>query len=616
MFLEKLISSTGKDSVVDFFKGYFSNKLGQLSFLLKTKEKTNFDEIKKDLIEFIENNYYSQEDTSPEAAFENFLKELNKFLKTKSYKDINLLLFVIDKDNSINFSRKGEISAFLYQDKKIILLTKEEGDNFSDIVSGKLTGDSKLFFVTDNISKSLKKNIFDKDLFEKIKKENVNSSFGLVTLSLKKREISKEKISLSPKKIDKIDVFFEKSQQEETHPKVKNKKNLYGKLEKKLNKAENLKFISKFKNFSYFQKTLFVVYLILIIIFTQSLVILGRREVIRRREKKYFTIVHQIEEKKKKLKNFLIYNDKEKAKEIFYEIDILFNKLKPRTKKEKDSYNLIKAELREFSKNLYFQEFLENPELIVDLKNINPKIETTNIVEINGNLYTFDKKTNFIYRIEKGKVKGVNKRSIGVGYFRKMISLGNGNLIFVCNNYTLANFDLVQKKLSPLNLASNFSDLKVEDIATYADRIYILDSVNSQILKYSKTIDGFGKEIKWLEENIDLKNAISIAIDGAIYVLKKDGKVFKFYKGKKVNFDLEEIYPRLSSPTKIYTNADLNYLYILDPVNSRLVIFKKDGKLKKQVIISDLTNLKDFAIGKNEKIIWLLDNNRIYRISL
>jgi len=622
MFLEKLIISDNKDLAIDFFAGHYSNEIGQLSFLLKTKKSDKKNKIRKELVDFAEDKYYSQKGLSIEKAFENFLREINNFWRNREYKNDTDLLFFVTKDNQIIFSKTGSISALLYQNQKIIDLTQptstDEEVDFSDIVSGKLTNDDKLFFVTNNILESLKENINDKNILEKIKEMNTNSSIGLVVLSLKKtKSFVKDKSEILPKKVDKISVSDENLKDHISNQlKIKNyKPNIYKKFIKKLNN-KILKFTSKFENFSYLQKILFTLYLILIIVFIYSLFALGHQEISKKRQKRYFTIVHQIEEKKNELKSSLIYNNKTKAKNLLCEINALFKTLTPRTEKERESYNLINNQLKKFAEKLYSQKFIENPEILINLEKMNPQIRATNIINIDGDIYTFDRNTNFIYQIKGRKIEKANETSVNVGYLEKMISFGKDNLIFVCNNHNLADFDLVRKKLSPISLASSFPNLQIKDIASYSESLYILDSKDSQILKYTKTIDGFAKEIKWLQEEANLNNAISIAIDGSIYILKRDGEVIKFYKGKKVKFSLEKIYPKLTDAIKIYTNADLKYIYILDPTNKRLVIFKKDGRLKEQLISSKFNDLKDFAISRNEKIIWFLNGNTILRVLL
>jgi len=622
MFLEKLIISDNKDLAIDFFAGHYSNEIGQLSFLLKTKKSDKKNKIRKELVDFAEDKYYSQKGLSIEKAFENFLREINNFWRNREYKNDTDLLFFVTKDNQIIFSKTGSISVLLYQNQKIIDLTQptstDEEVDFSDIVSGKLTNDDKLFFVTNNILESLKENINDKNILEKIKEMNTNSSIGLVVLSLKKtKSFVKNKSEILPKKVDKISVSDENLKDHISNQlKIKNyKPNIYKKFIKKLNN-KILKFTSKFENFSYLQKILFTLYLILIIVFIYSLFALGHQEISKKRQKRYFTIVHQIEEKKNELKSSLIYNNKTKAKNLLCEINALFKTLTPRTEKERESYNLINNQLKKFAEKLYSQKFIENPEILINLEEMNPQIRATNIINIDGDIYTFDRNTNFIYQIKGRKIEKANETSVNVGYLEKMISFGKDNLIFVCNNHNLADFDLVRKKLSPISLASSFPNLQIKDIASYSESLYILDSKDSQILKYTKTIDGFAKEIKWLQEEANLNNAISIAIDGSIYILKRDGEVIKFYKGKKVKFSLEKIYPKLTDAIKIYTNADLKYIYILDPTNKRLVIFKKDGRLKEQLISSKFNDLKDFAISRNEKIIWFLNGNTILRVLL
>jgi hypothetical protein len=163
-----------------------------------------------------------------------------------------------------------------------------------------------------------------------------------------------------------------------------------------------------------------------------------------------------------------------------------------------------------------------------------------------------------------------------------------------------------------INIASNYANITA--LASYNNRIYLLDKIDNQIYRHGRSGNAFTKRDPWVLENVDLSKAISLDIDGHIYVLNNDGSILKFLKGEKVDFSLDEISPEFVSPTKMLISPDLEFIYILEPANNRLAIFNKAGDFLMQYKSDKFDNLLDFAVDEINKKIYFLNSNIIYAI--
>jgi hypothetical protein len=153
-------------------------------------------------------------------------------------------------------------------------------------------------------------------------------------------------------------------------------------------------------------------------------------------------------------------------------------------------------------------------------------------------------------------------------------------------------------------------------MASYANNIYLLDTGNNQIYKYQKQAEAFSSEREWLQEQVDLTNAIDLAIDGNIYILNKNGEIKKYLQGEEVELGMNAPEPPFQQASKIKVSETMNegYIYVLEPKQNRLVIFNKEGKFLMQYKDSGFSDLKDMAIDEKNKKIYLLNADSVYRI--
>lgn len=158
-------------------------------------------------------------------------------------------------------------------------------------------------------------------------------------------------------------------------------------------------------------------------------------------------------------------------------------------------------------------------------------------------------------------------------------------------------------------------------IVGYSNKFYILSPETNQIYRYVRRKDKFDAVEEW-NVNADLKDAVSFAIDGNVYVLKGTGDVLKLFSGNQETFSLKKApINAMESPTKIFTELDMNQIYILEPAKQRVMIFDKDSRtgdavFSKQLVFDEMTDLRDLYVDKNTSRLYLVDQSKVYEVAL
>jgi hypothetical protein len=161
-------------------------------------------------------------------------------------------------------------------------------------------------------------------------------------------------------------------------------------------------------------------------------------------------------------------------------------------------------------------------------------------------------------------------------------------------------------------------DFSANFLRAFNNNLYMLDSSVGRIIRYQKPLQGGSVEpIEWLEKSSREKpeQVASFAVDGQIWILKKDGRIQRYFKGLYQESIHLSIFPELEKPKRLVANSDSPYLYILDPENKRIVIATKFGDLVAQYKSPAFDNMLDLSISRDGRVIYVLNSNNIYRIS-
>ena len=187
-------------------------------------------------------------------------------------------------------------------------------------------------------------------------------------------------------------------------------------------------------------------------------------------------------------------------------------------------------------------------------------------------------------------------------------------------------------RAAPLGLSSAWQIPQA--MASFDERLYILDAGAREIWKYFPEGDGFiikdDEQILALDASADLNAAIDIDIyseDGSLLVLYSDGRI-RYYdtRSGRVQWDEQELQESggltlpLESPTaaKLVGKGLNASIFVADPGTGRIIQIARGGRVIAQYRADDVVgqdlfrNIHDFAIAEGPLRIFVTDGNQLY----
>ena len=551
----------------------------------------NYDKFLNDLATVIKKEYYYSLQSSPEQSLKKALKKLNEYLSQKSKQgdvswlgNLKLSVFTLipksSKENlDLNFTKVGDIKILLTRQEQIFDIGKnlefQEIEPyplkiFGNIVTGKLIENDKIIILTNEVSK-----IFET---EKITEQIINASdeSKIKKIIKDKEKIFKEisgiclLINLTSESLTKEALTFEKEAERIKFPKMKipNLKipafklqvaKLQGLAKTPKMKIPNLK-IPAFKTPN-------------LPIVKENLSLSFYKNNQKMRKNLMFILILTIV----LVLGFFIFKKEEGIKTQEFQIKLENIKEK---KLEAENFLIFKEEVKA---NLLFQEALEE---IIPIIEMQEKIKPEDEILILK--HSIKEQLQILNKIEI-----IENPEIYSGTF--------------------------PKQDESLRLAGPASDWDSETnvACSYGSNLYVLNKETGEITKYAYSKNSkLGAPKLWLKSSEKTTQAKDITIDGNIWILTKNNTIDKYYIGKYEKTLTLNFYPKLENPNKIFTNLQIDELYILEPVKNRLIIIDKKGGIIKQYQSDKFNDLKDFSISEDGKTIFLLNESKIYKITL
>lgn len=157
---------------------------------------------------------------------------------------------------------------------------------------------------------------------------------------------------------------------------------------------------------------------------------------------------------------------------------------------------------------------------------------------------------------------------------------------------------------------------EIGGLAAYGANLYLLDKSNGRVWKYTGEYQSksnyFATDVK-----PDLSKAVKMLINGSVWILNSDGELLRFTTGRLDLINLSGLSENLGEISSFYVDGDTKYLYILDKVKKRIVLFDKDsGIYNSQYQWEGLGGVSGIAADEEGKKIFLLNGAKIYSIDL
>ena len=257
---------------------------------------------------------------------------------------------------------------------------------------------------------------------------------------------------------------------------------------------------------------------------------------------------------------------------------------------------------------------IETPTLFYDLSLLKDQAKSANAVLKDTNVIFIDSNSGTIFSLDT-KTKNGTIVSGDEAFKGATLISARADWIYIFGNEGIYRVDTVKNK-KELLIKKDEKFQEIISLISFTGNLYFLDKKANQIWKYIATETGFSDARTYLNPDVspDFSKAVSMAIDGSVYVLKADGTILKFTQGLPENFTLTGLDGALNSPNQIITTD--NYIYIHDKANRRIVLFNKKGEYYSQYQIGGSFDISQILADESSRKPFLISASKISVVDL
>lgn len=365
-------------------------------------------------------------------------------------------------------------------------------------------------------------------------------------------------------------------------------------------------------------KILLSMSLILLLAFSGGIAYVGTKQKKQARANAYAAAVQNIKSKEDAAESSLVYNDTaaalasiQDAKQIIKELSCVSTAEKAACQNLQDRLNGLLLKARKVS--------LIHPQLLVDWNSLTPTAPINKIFLLNNKLYGFGSTSPNIATYDP-LVKEAKLITPGISaknFTAASVPKENDYAVLLYDNQNIAQFNPQDNSWKKIDIGYPNPDAAIIAISVYNRRLYSLDTQNNQIYKHDSIKTGFALGKEWIKDNIvDIKSGADLALDGDVFVLGKNGTINKFTAGVAEPFSVTGLDPALTSADEIWTYNDITYIYILDTAGKRIIVLDKTGQFKTQIMAAEFTRPTSMIIEEQKGVAYILDNNKVYLVTL
>lgn len=175
-----------------------------------------------------------------------------------------------------------------------------------------------------------------------------------------------------------------------------------------------------------------------------------------------------------------------------------------------------------------------------------------------------------------------------------------------------------KQPLQQIGLKSADSWKDATAIAAYGPNLYVLDATSGNVFRYASRDSLFTEPPSrfFEKDNPDLlRQAVSLTIDGSIWVLTADGQILKLESAARQPFTLTGMPQPFGKPSQIATQAGFRSLYVLDAGN-RVVEIAKDGHYVRQFKLNLPAAVTSIWPDETARQLYALSGNSAYQYAL
>jgi hypothetical protein len=357
------------------------------------------------------------------------------------------------------------------------------------------------------------------------------------------------------------------------------------------------------------KKSLLTIVILLFLILGVSLIFGHQQRKTQNWEEQTGALLQQVRQKKEEGEAILSLNPA-KSRELLKEAETLLGQIEAE-KLTSPELLQMKEELRA-SLDLVLKEYAAEANLWHDLELMKKGAQLADLSLSSGQVLALDSFNRSVYSLTlEGKqveILAGGEKLAGVSQLT-----GLWPKVWVFADEGVMQIDEQSKNVS-LAIKADKDWQEIIDLQSFGGNLYLLDQ--KTIWQYPAAEAGLGGKRNWLKKEGDFSGAQGMAIDGAIWVLFKDGRLKKYLRGVEEGLTLTGLTPPLLSPTAIFTSPEEKYLYLLDKDNSRIVVLNKTGEYDSQYLWAGLKDAQGLVVSEKTGQILVLLGSQIQELKL
>jgi hypothetical protein len=170
----------------------------------------------------------------------------------------------------------------------------------------------------------------------------------------------------------------------------------------------------------------------------------------------------------------------------------------------------------------------------------------------------------------------------------------------------------------PIPANADATPVKVQAGELFNNTAYLLDSGVGQIWRYPLAGDVLGEGNSYFRSPYaPLKESLDMAIDGAIYVLQKNGSILKYYNRQPVQFTVTGLPEPIKRAAALAVSGPDQFrgsLYILDAESGSVVELSKAGQFVRQYRgpNDEFLNAQDISFDGTSNTLYVATPDRLF----
>lgn len=587
--------------------------------------ETIFDSARKIFFSDLEKNVYER--------FEDALKEVNNAINnfkeetvSKFIGNLHIIIGVV-AGNELHLSQTGDAEAYLIRKNYCSVITeglsdptKDEAETFKNIASGTVEPGDFVLFATTRLLRYISRS----DFINVLNSQDIVGSLENLKDALTPEILSKIAVvgmvfheglsELSAKERTGVREYLEEEEpkhlrKERKKPKKYSAKGIWQKINHRLSGV-----LMGMTSRKMTKDKILALLIIVIILLTGVIWYVKNSGATKREIERLDQVLTEVQEQINTASLRGISN-KDAASQILTDaqqkaMDVLNSGY--HRNKATELLGLIQEEKSELDNVTY----VTDPRLIADLSEKRENVSALGLIPYKDHVYAYE--YNALYEVLLDRVEDPltiddNETVISGAY-----DDDNDALLFITKSGKVIQYANGQFQFMDTEEGSFHKGVAVE---AYGGRMYILDGEENQVWRYTRRRDMYAAAEGYITEG-EIQNPVDLAIDGYIYVIEGDGTVKKFDRGNQVEFPIaKQPLDPLENPTTIYTELDLNKIFILESEKNRVLLYDKNSDTggmvyAGQYVFDTVSGIRDIYYDKDTNRLYLLDTKRIYEVTL